>query len=429
MNKVEYPRLSEVLYQETLSNGLAVYLLPKPGFKQVFTTFTTRYGSIDRVFKTANQSEFLTVPDGIAHFLEHKMFESEEGDVFSEFAKYGAAANAFTSFDQTSYLFSCTENALENARTLLDFVQHPYFTDENVEKEKGIIGQEIRMYEDNPEWRAFFGLLRGMYEQHPVRVDIAGTVESIAKIDKETLYRCYETFYHPGNMVFFAVGGFDAQAMLELIRENQARKSFGPIPQIERDYPKEPTQAYQPEQTARLSVKEARCLIGWKDAQTGLSGKELLAQEMLTGVLLDTLFGRGSDLYHELIDEKLIDQQFSWEYEATLSYGYSLVGGNTTDPKRLVARVNDGLTKVLKHGLSEHEFERNRRKAIGRFMSSLDSSAYVGRSFTSYILKGADLFDTLEVLEGLRFSQAMGRLQQHFQSSQQSVSMVVSKSQ
>lgn len=427
MNKIEYPRLSEVLYQETLPNGLKVYLLPKPGFKQVFATFTTKYGSIDNVFKTGSNREVLQVPDGIAHFLEHKMFESEEGDVFAEFAKYGASANAFTSFDQTSYLFSCTENVLNNAETLLDFVQHPYFTDENVEKEKGIIGQEIRMYEDNPEWRAFFGLLRGLYEKHPVRLDIAGTVESISKIDKETLYKCYETFYHPGNMVFFAVGGFEPEELLNLIRKNQAGKNFGPIPEIQHTYPDEPRTAFEKEQLAQLSVKEPRCLIGWKDSVTGLKGKELLAQEMLTGVLLDTMFGRSSDLYHELIDDKLIDQHFSWEYEVTESYGYSLVGGNSSDPRKLLERVNQAVEKVLRDGLQEQEFERNRRKAIGRFMSSLDSPAYVGRSYTSYILKGADLFDTLEILEGLQFSQAMTRLQEHFQLSQQSVSMVLAK--
>jgi len=427
MRKVEYPHLSEVLYQETLPNGLDVYLLPKAGFQQVFATFTTRYGSIDSVFKTAEQSEYSTVPEGIAHFLEHKMFEAEEGDVFSQFARFGASANAFTSFDQTSYLFSCTENVHDNIRTLLDFVQHPYFTDENVEKEKGIIGQEIRMYEDNPETRVFYGLLRALYGHHPVRLDIAGTVESISAIDKETLYRCYETFYHPGNMVFLAVGGFDPEAVMNLIRANQADKSFSPVPEVERLYPEEPTMATSAQSTAYLNVKEPRCLIGWKDARIGLKGKALVQQEVLTGVLLDTLFGRSSDLYHELIDDKLIDQQFSWEYELAPAYGYSVVGGNTSDPQKLLERVTKAVEKALAEGLHEQEFERSRRKAIGRFMSSLDFPGYVGRSFTSYILKDSDLFDTLNILESLQLGDATARLEEHFRVAQQSVSMVLPK--
>ncbi|MCF8565289.1 insulinase family protein [Alicyclobacillus tolerans] len=427
MDKKEYSRIGATLYSETLDNGLTVYLMPKPGFQQVFATFTTHYGSIDSVFRLAGQPDFLTVPDGIAHFLEHKMFESETGDVFSQYAKYGASANAFTSFDTTTYLFSCTENVRENTQVLLDFVQDPYFTDENVEKEKGIIGQEIRMYEDNPEWRSFFGLLRAMYQSHPVRIDIAGTVESISKIDKDTLYRCYETFYHPANMVFFAVGGFDPDELMELIRTNQSKKSFSKLPGIERKYPDEQKQVATPTATAHLSLKEARCLIGWKDDEVGLRGKDLLAQEMLTGVVLDTLFGRGSSLYHKLIDEEIIDQQFSWEYEVTPSYGYSLVGGNSSDPTRLVDMVNARLEEVLKSGLSETEFERNRKKAIGRFMSSLDSPSYIARSFTAYQFKGADLFDTIDVLESLSLKDANERMKSHFKPGQQSVSMVLPK--
>lgn len=428
MHKVEYPHLSEVLYQETLASGLNVFLLPKAGFQQVFAIFTTRYGSIDSVFKTKSEKQYTTVPEGIAHFLEHKMFEAEDGDVFSQFARFGASANAFTSFDQTSYLFSGTENVHENIRTLLDFVQQPYFTDENVEKEKGIIGQEIRMYEDNPETRVFYGLLQAMYGQHPVRLDIAGSVESIAEIDKEILYRCYETFYHPSNMVFLVVGGFDPDIVMNLIRTNQADKSFDPAPDIERFYAEEPVPVASAQSTVHLNVKEPRCLIGWKDARIGLTGKALIQQEVLTGVLLDTLFGRSSDLYHELIDDKLIDQQFSWEYELTPGYGYSVVGGNSSEPEQLVARVRQAVDKVLAEGLNEQEFERSRKKAIGRFMSSLDFPGYVGRSLTSYILKDADLFDTLNILESLQLDDATGRLAEHFRVEQQSVSIVLPKS-
>lgn len=421
---MRYDQLRQMVCRERLNNGLEVFLLPKPGFQQVFAAFTTRYGSIDRTFRAGPDEDFTTVPDGIAHFLEHKMFESEDGDVFATFAKQGASANAFTTFDQTTYLFSCTGEVAANTETLLDFVQTPYVTDENVEKEKGIIDQEIRMYDDNPDWRSYFGLLKALYAHHPVRIDIAGTVESIQRIDKDLLHRCYRTFYHPGNMIFVAAGGFDADQLLEVIRANQAKKSFGPAPDIERKWPDEPAGAASPRTEASLSVSQPRCLIGWKDRKAGLKGRPLMEQELLTGVILDALFGRSSPLYHALIDEGLIDQQFSWEYEVTPSYGHSLVGGNTPQPDALVERVEEELARAASNGIGEEAFERSRRKALGRFVTSLDSPSHVTRSFTSYRLKEADWLATGEVLESLTLEAANERLREHFSSSQRAVSIV-----
>ena len=185
--------------------------------------FSTNYGSIDNIFGYAGE-ELKSVPDGIAHFLEHKLFEKEEGDVFQKFGDQGASANAFTSFTRTSYLFSASNRVKENLLTLLDFVQEPYFTPETVEKEKGIIGQEIQMYQDDPNWRQFFGILNNMYPKHPLHIDIAGTIESIAEITADDLYRCYETFYHPSNMTLFVVGDIDPNEMMTWIKENQATK-------------------------------------------------------------------------------------------------------------------------------------------------------------------------------------------------------------
>lgn len=427
MREVRYENIRETLYTDKLDNGLSVFLLPKPGFQQTFATFTTQYGSMDRTFKAGDAADFMTVPDGIAHFLEHKMFASEAGDVFPLFAKHGASANAFTTFDTTSYLFSSTTDLYENTQTLLDFVQDPYFTDESVEKEKGIIGQEIQMYDDNPDWRAFFNLLRGMYKEHPVRIDIAGTVSSIADITKETLYQCYRTFYHPSNMVYFAAGGFDVEKMMAFIRENQQRKSFPAISSIEKWLPVEPTGVAEQKTEVHLSVSQPRCLIGWKDTNVGLTGRALLERELLIGVVLDTLFGRSSKLYHALIDEELIDQQFSWEYECTPTYGYSLVGGNTSDPDELALQVNRALQAVLTDGIPTEDFDRCRKKAIGRFMASLDSPSHIARTYTSYHFKQADMFETVDVLERMTVEAANEQAKGHFLSSQQAVSIVLPK--
>src|SRR3954454_10802446 len=234
MEKITFDQLQEELFHEKLSNGLNDYILPKKGFNKTFATFTTKYGSIDNTFVPLGKEEYAKVPDGIAHFLEHKLFEKEDGDVFQQFSKQGALANAFTSFTRTAYLFSSTSNVEQNLETLMNFVQEPYFSEKTVEKEKGIIGQEITMYDDNPDWRLYFGLIQNMYQNHPVSIDIAGTVESISHITKELLYECYGTFYHPSNMLLFIVGPVDAGEVTKQIKENQSKKNFNRISAIKR---------------------------------------------------------------------------------------------------------------------------------------------------------------------------------------------------
>lgn len=445
MRSESFP-IGETVYQETLANGLEVVLLPKPGFEQSFVTFTTKYGSIDRSFRTSNDNGLQTsgetprtshdglgaaketgltiVPDGIAHFLEHKMFESESGDVFPRFARGGASANAFTTFDQTTYLFSCTDNLLANTELLLDFVQDPYFTEKSVEKEKGIIGQEIQMYNDNPDARIFFELLKALYVDHPIRIEISGSVASIDEITKDTLYDCYRTFYHPSNMVFFAVGGFDPEAMMGWIRENQSSKQFSPIPKIERAAVVEPEKVHSARVETQLAVSQPRCLVGWKDVPAVVSGKQLMVNEMLTGVVLDALFGRSSLFYHRAIDEGLIDNQFSWEYERALTYGFSVIGGNTQNPDELVQAIQSCIDGAVEGGLSSDDFERSRRKAIGRFFGTLDSPSYIARVYVSYQLREAQLFDTIPVLEALALADANRRLREHFAPARRAVSIV-----
>ncbi len=240
MNKKVYSTLNEKLYTEVLDNGLTVFILPKREFHKTYGLFSTNYGSIDNEFAYQGEKR-KKVPDGIAHFLEHKMFEKKEGDIFQEFGRLGASANAFTSFTKTSYLFSATDHIKDNLLTLLDFVQAPYFTPETVEKEKGIIAQEIQMYQDNPDWQLFFGLLQNLYPKHPLHIDIAGTVNSIDKITADDLYECYQTFYHPSNMILFVVGNIDPQETMSWVKNNQAEKNFTDIREIYRYFPQETT--------------------------------------------------------------------------------------------------------------------------------------------------------------------------------------------
>src|SRR5690625_1359829 len=254
MKKTIHENVNETIYSKTLQNGLPVFLLPRNKMSKTFAIFTTNYGSIDRSFIPLNGENKITVPDGVAHFLEHKLFEKEDRDVFADFGKLGASPNAYTSFTKTAYLFSATNHIKENVETLLNFVQEPYFSDASVEKEKGIIAQEIKMYDDQPSWQSFMGTVKSLFHDHPITVDIAGTVESIQTITKEDLYTCYHTFYHPSNMILSVVGNFNPEEMMHLIEENQAKKSFSEPEEIKRFFPEEPEEVAIKENYIQMPV-------------------------------------------------------------------------------------------------------------------------------------------------------------------------------
>ncbi|WP_124727517.1 EF-P 5-aminopentanol modification-associated protein YfmH [Staphylospora marina] len=426
MQKIEHRQVAETLYMDTLPNGLEVVILPKPDFNKTYATFTTRFGSVDNTFAVGD-GEKVTVPDGIAHFLEHKMFEQPTGtDVFQEFARQGASANAFTSFTRTAYLFSATSRVEDNLKTLIDFVQTPHFTDQNVEKEKGIIGQEIRMYDDNPDWRSYFGLIEAMYKNHPVRIDIAGTVESIADITKELLYTCYETFYHPSNMLLFVVGPVDPENILELVRNNQAAKTFEAPPRIRRFFESEPDQVNESLREVRLSVGVSKCLFGFKEAsgRTGVKGDDLLKQEMATKIALEALIGPSSDLYQALYDDGLIDETFGFDYTLEDGYGFSMMGGDTRDPDALLERIRREFRVLTEKGIDAQTFDRLRKKSIGSQLRSLNSPEWIANQFTRYRFNGADMFRIIPVLEELRVDDINKRLREHVSWDRFAVSLV-----
>jgi predicted Zn-dependent peptidase len=423
MEQKHYEQINETLYYEKLDNGLDVYILPKKGFSKTYATFTTKYGSIDNHFQIPG-GEKIKVPDGIAHFLEHKMFEQEEGDVFNEFSTHGASANAFTSFDRTAYLFSSTADVKENLSTLLDFVQDPYFTDENVEKEKGIIGQEIKMYDDNPDWRVYFGLIENMYHHNPVKIDIAGTIESISKITKEMLYTCYRTFYHPSNMLLFVIGAVNPDEIMALVRDNQAKKKYGPQDEIQRFFEEEPPTSAKAESIRKMAVAMPKVMFGYKEKQTGIKGRDLLKRELTTQLLLDILLGQSSELYQKLYNEGLINDSFGSDYSCEVQYGFSVIGGDTPDPEKLVAAVTQGLEQAKEKGIGQEDFEIARKKKIGSFLRSLNSIEFMANQFTRYKFNQTDLFDIVPMLEEIQLQDINSRLKEHIDPVQRSVSLI-----
>jgi len=405
VERLLFDQLGEELYYEKMTNGLDVYILPKKGFNKTFATFTTKYGSIDNYFVPLGQKDFKHVPDGIAHFLEHKMFEKEDGDVFGQFSKQGASANAFTSFTRTAYLFSSTTNVKENLETLINFVQEPYFTEKTVEKEKGIIGQEIQMYNDNPDWRLYFGAIENMYHNHPVKIDIAGTIDSIAKITKDLLYECYHTFYHPSNMLLFVVGPVNPQEMMNFIKDNQAKKPFTDQPEIERKFAEEPTTVAKKEQVLHMNVQTPKIMVGIKGIYTNQKGDSMLKNELSIQLLMDLLFNQSSENYRAMYDAGLIDDSFSYDYTQEESFGFALVGGDTREPEQL----QDKLTSILKQAksgenLSEEALERVKKNRIGSFLRSLNSPEYIANQFIRYAFNEMDLFKVVPMIEEITFS-------------------------
>ncbi|MDN5707816.1 MAG: insulinase family protein [Planococcus sp. (in: firmicutes)] len=422
MNKMEFNQLEETLYHEQLPNGLTVYILPKRGFSKTYATFTTKYGSIDNHFVPLGEKEAIQVPDGIAHFLEHKMFEKEEGDIFQEFSKNGASANAFTSFTRTAYLFSATGRIQENVTTLLDFVQSPYFTEQTVEKEKGIIAQEITMYDDQPDWRLYFGMIENLYKNHPVKIDIAGTVESIQHITAEHLYTCYHTFYHPSNMALFIVGNVEPDSMMQFVKDNQAAKTFDAPAPIERIFPQEPKEAAVKERTLEMAVQKPKVFVGVKPERLDLHGPEMLKHELSAQLAYELLFGRTSNFYHEAYENGWIDESYSFDYSLESGFGYALIGTDTNHPEKFAGEVKKAIHQAVKKWpFGQEDLDRVRRKKIGFFMRALNSPEYIANQFTQYAFNGMNLFDVVPVLEQIEVADLQNAFALVSAESQQSV--------
>ncbi|RKY23493.1 MAG: peptidase M16, partial [Planctomycetota bacterium] len=302
--------LKSSVHTGRLDCGLQTFVWPMPGFTRKFGLVSVKYGSVDNEFVPPGESEALRVPEGIAHFLEHKLFEDKKGDVTERFSALGASCNAMTSFTSTTYYFSCTDNFEKSLRLLLGMVRRPDFSPAGIEKEKGIIGQEIMMERDNPDWRVFLNMLCGMYARHPVRVDIAGTADSIARIDRDLLVKCHRTFYHPRNMVLVAAGDMNPDVVVKTAERVFGRTRAG-NGDIRRIIPEEPDRPAREKVGDRMAVNRPKLLLGFKEEDTGATSSDLFRKDILTALVLDTLFGRTSDLYNDLYSRGLVDGPFS----------------------------------------------------------------------------------------------------------------------
>ena len=402
MNAVKNPLIGDTLYVDTHKTGLKIVVWPQPEASSVYAVFATKYGSVYNTLPTADGGTE-EVPEGIAHYLEHKLFESEGEDAFTRYAATGANANAYTSFDRTAYMFHATENVLPSLEILLDFVQDPYFTEETVQKEQGIIGQEIRMGEDQPHRRVFFNLLEALYHNHSVRVDIAGTVDTIARITPDLLYRCYHRYYNLHNMVLVVAGNITPEEVMDTAdRLLKPCEAFIPA-----DFAvEEPANVKQEYVEVSMPVASPLFYLGFKEP-----AKTQTAATMAGSRLLQSLIsGRTSRLYNRLMDADLINDQFEGEYMFGPGYNLWLFGGESADPKQVKAILCEEIARLQKEGLDPEEVEICRRGAYGRLVAGLDDPTECGELIQGNLIDGIEPLAELEALAQLTVADLQAQL-------------------
>lgn len=405
-------------------SGLDIYIWKKEGFTTTEALFGTKYGSVNNRFKTAGDEEYTQVPEGIAHFLEHKLFENEDCDVFELYAKTGAMGNAYTSFDQTVYQFSCTSNYADSLRILLSFVQKPYFTKETVDKEQGIIGQEIKMCEDNPDRQSFFNLLRCLYVNHPVKIDIAGTVESIAHITPELLYKCYGVFYNLNNMVLSIAGNLDVDEVLKICDEEL-------IPakdmQLIADFPNEPEQVNCEEITEEFPVGLSVFNIGYKCKP--LSGIEAAKKCYEAEILLKMIAGPTSKLYNDMMQDGLINSSFAYEVFEGNGFFCNIFSGESKEPKEVKRRIDSEIARLAKEGLDKEQFETIKKARYGSFIKSFDKIDICADLMLNAAFEGVGVFDYIKIFADISFEDITANLKQLFDVTKSAISIAAPISQ
>lgn len=414
--------LNEKYYLINHPTGLKIYVMPKENYSSAYAVFGTKYGSIDTRFKRSDKNEWTEVPEGIAHFLEHKLFESEDLDAFARYAKTGASANAYTSFDKTCYLFQCSNNFEDSLEILLDFVQNPYFTPETVQKEQGIIGQEITMYYDVPGWMSSFNLLRCLYHKHPVRIDIAGTVESIAQITDKLLYDCYNTFYNLHNMALAVVGNVTVEQVLNVC--DKYLKPAEPL-SIEKSFEDEPDTIVKNYEEYHLAMSVPVFSFGYKEA----CKKPIQSQKdyIETNILLSVIAGRTSKLYNDLYNEGLLNDNFSTEY--FIGYGYEAVmfEGESKDPQAVADAIKAEIARLKKDGIDKEQFETVRRALYGKEIMSYNDIDSVANSFIACDFNEWDIFEAMDIYRNVTAEDIQNRLNSMMSEDKSALSVVKNK--
>jgi len=394
MIKREYPRIGETVYHQVLENGLNIFVDPKLDYGKSYAFFATNYGGMDMRFKLNGQ--WHDTPAGVAHFLEHKMFDTRDGNALQDLAANGASPNAFTGSAITGYYFESTEKFEENLRILLSFVSVPWFTQESVDKEQGIIGQEIRMIEDNPDWQVFTNMMAGLYQNHPIRTSVAGTVESISHITADTLYACHKAFYDPSNMVLCVAGNVDPERVCEIARELLPSQ---PGAGVERDYGEnEPEQVASNRMEVRMEVSTPLFQVAFK-GDAVQPGEQTLRLQLLGELAAEALAGTSSPLYARLYEQGLVNGEFSCGCELYPGCIFLYAGGESRDPDEVARQLQEEAGRLVREGIDEKLWRRLKKAAYGSRVRALNSfeNICVGQAQNFFV--GADSFSFPEAFD------------------------------
>lgn len=426
MQIIENSQIKEKVYIEKLENGLTIMIIPKSGIQKKYAIWGTNYGSVDNKFIVPGETDVTSVPDGVAHFLEHKMFEQENGtNSLDTLTKLGVNANAYTTTNHTAYLFECTENFYEALDELMDYLQHPYFTDENVEKEKGIIAQEINMYNDYPEWEVYMNAMKAMYHNNPVKIDIAGTVESISKIDKDVLYTCYNTFYHPSNMVMCFAGEFEPENLLEEVKKRLLPKENEG--EIKRIYVSEPEEIVKKEEIKKMEVSMPMFVIGIKDSIKGnneIVEEAIIKRHIAIEIILNLIIGKSSKLYKKLYEQGLLMEEPYLDYEFDKTYRHITITGKSTDPKKILKNIQEEILNLKNNGIDETAFQRIKKMLYGRTVKEFTDVSDICRMFLNDYFKGINSFNYLENYKQISSSYTMQILEEVFKEEKTVISII-----
>lgn len=394
MQIIENIKLKEKLYVEKLENGLTVMILPRKTTQKKYAMWGVNFGSIDNHFINPDNNKEIKIPDGVAHFLEHKMFEQENGiNSLDALSSLGVDANAYTTNDYTTYLFECTDNFYEALDELMDYVQHPYYTDENVEKEKGIIAQEINMYDDYPTWKVYMNAMECLYHNNPVKLDIAGTIESITPITKETLYDCYNTFYTPSNMLMVITGDFEPERLIQEIKNRIVKNENKG--EIKRIYPEEPEEINKEKIEAVMDVNNPIFVIAIKD-KTLENETEQVKKHIAIEILLNIIAGKSSKLYKELYEKGIVMSPLDLDYEFSKQYAHIAISGQSNEPERVMKELKKEIEKLKKEGLEKQQFERIKKKIYGDYITEYNDISGVARMLMADYFKGINSFEYIE---------------------------------
>ncbi len=419
----KFEDIEEEYYKKELKSGLKVVLIPREKFNKKHAILSVDVGSVDLKLKDENE-RIHQYPKGIAHFMEHMLFENREGSIIEKFSQVGSSVNAYTGFNNTNYYFNTTNDFFKSLQYLFDFVMYPHFDKKKIKQEKSVINQEINMYQDSPNWQSFFQLLQSLYYEYPIKYNIAGSSKSIEKINQKLLEDFFNNYYNLRNMRLVVIGNVEYEKLFEWL-ENKFSHQDNPDNFFEKIYPNEPTGIKLKEKDIAMSISRPIISIGYKENRCFQDNRKIIEQDMITNMILEMLFGKSNDYYHELYNKNLIDENFSFNYMREKNTGFAKIYAETS----FIDETIQGITKILntwENEINVKDFEVVKNKYIGRYFRSLNSFETLSSQIIKYLNSGHNYLDIIEIIKGIKLNDIIEQYH-HIFKNQDQVKVIIRK--